>query len=168
MGSDQHVHPGRWSVRLRGNVDLTHLFGRVAVQRGPHEEHVGYRSGDGHERADQDLVEDRPALEHAEVQHRADEDESGAERGAHRRRVHALVEALQPEQAQGAAERESRAQHDQDAGGPVHSITSPRSRNFAAAAVETKPRAAMTSAASKYSVVPVRMPKVSTSSMPFT
>jgi len=95
------------------------------------------------------LVQHRTRFVQCEENHRADEDEPGAERGSHGRRMHALVEGLHAQQADGADEREARAGEDEERGGGDHSITSPRSRNLASAAVETNPITPMMSAASK-------------------
>ena len=83
-------------------------------------------------------------------------------RGAHRRRVHAGIESLHPQQPERADEREQpAADQEQRSGqrGPewqrhvAHgSITSPRNRNFASAMVPTKPNSAISSAMSKYTV----------------
>ncbi len=89
----------------------------------------------------------------------------------------AFVERWQAQKADRAEQRESRADHhqardeDYNPDGKVgdrsyrHSMTSPRIRNFASATVETKPRRPMTRAASKYTVRPLPIPKVTSSSM---
>ncbi len=79
--------------------------------------------------------------------------------GAERRCVQALVEAVELGKANGADQRQRGAQKDEERhqnGGPErkfcgigHSITSPRIMNLERATVETKPRIAMSSEASK-------------------
>ena len=75
--------------------------------------------------------------------------------------MHALEKALQAHQANGGGQRENGAgqqqQRHQDfgpqrhgQGSGAHSMTSPRSKNLAMAAVPTKPNRAISSAASKY------------------
>src|SRR5690606_41121439 len=98
-------------------------------------------------------------LQHGEADHRRHHDRARAPARAERRRVDAVVEGFQPEEAPGADQRQPRADEqegrDEDRrperkiGGVAHSITSPRIRNLASAAVATKPRTAMMSAASK-------------------
>src|SRR5581483_11958596 len=99
---------------------------------------------------DDDLVDYRARLEGGEVDNRASEHEGGAEGGAHSGRVNALVERAEAKQPERAKEGEKRASEDEKRGDRcAHSITSPRSRNLASAAVETKPSMPITSAASK-------------------
>src|ERR1043166_5197745 len=139
------------------------------MERRADQQHGGDRRPDRHENGDQHPVQHRAGFEGAEVNDRAGENQRGAERRTHGRRVHALIEGAQAKQPDRADEGEERAGEDQQRGdGFAHSITSPRRRNLASAAVETKPSMPITSAASKYSVVPWRMPSASTSSMPFT
>src|SRR5688572_13868347 len=64
----------------------------VAPQGSANQQHVGDRRAEGHEYADQDFVRDWAPFKRAEMQHRADKDESRSERRAHGWRVHPLVE----------------------------------------------------------------------------
>src|SRR5690606_4963189 len=116
--------------------------------------------------------------EHGEEDHRADQDAAGTESRAERRCMNALIEAFQAEKPEaadqgkrGAGDHEEGGQHRGPHGNVAafhHSITSPRIRNLARATVATKPSKAMTRAISKYSVLPVRMPNVSSSSIALT
>ena len=58
---------------------------------------------------DQDLVQHRARLERGEAEHRADQDAAGPSVVPKRRRMHALVEGLEPQQAERADEREAGA-----------------------------------------------------------
>src|SRR5689334_15004354 len=99
----------------------------------------------------------------------AGEHERGPDGRPHRRRMHALVEGVQAQKPERANARNERAgEHEEGRDVRAHSMTSPRSRNFPSAAVETNPRMPITSALSKYSVVFARMPKASTSSIAST
>src|SRR3546814_8486836 len=101
----------------------------------------------------------------------AGQQQERAQRRAQRRRVHALVEVLQPQQPERTDEREQRAgQHQRrdlnrrprrQGVEMAHSITSPRIRNFDRATVLAKPRRAMIRPASTLSRLPVRRPTVS-------
>src|SRR5688500_5686102 len=82
--------------------------------------------------------------------------------------MHALEESAHAHQAERSDEGEQRAGEHQQGGDGGHSITSPRSRNFAAAAVDTKPSMPITSAVSKKARLPAEMPKLRISSMAFT
>src|SRR5690606_6510187 len=114
---------------------------------------------DDNEEHDQQLMDDRPAERHRGMERRADEDERRAHARSQRGRMDALVEGREPHQPDGPDQRDESAAQDQQrdaelhpfgrVAGIAHSITSPRIRNFASAAVATKLSAPMTSAASK-------------------
>src|SRR5690606_36695555 len=104
-----------------------------------------------------------------------DADADVAHRETQGGRVDALVEGLQPHQADGAKQGEGGALHREaphDHGRPHgqvgsldHSMTSPRIRNLARAELLAQPTMAMISAASKYGCLPVRLPKTTIISM---
>src|SRR6185295_16959640 len=138
-----------WTIAQRADKSR-----RTPTPRRGHKENVadGRRCGD--ERADEQLVQ------RAQLKHRPAEDEGRAERGGHRCRMHALEEGLQPHEAQASAEGDNRTAQYEQGSRLAHSITSPRKRNLASAAVVTKPSSPMTSAPSKKSEVELRMPNV--------
>src|SRR5690554_7895311 len=95
------------------------------------------------------------------IQHGGDEETAGAYSDEDRRPVDALIKIRQPQQAQGADQRDQSAEHQQQRDGhgqpdtqighgpgeeTGHSIISPRIRNLASAIEDTKPITATSSA----------------------
>src|SRR6185437_348072 len=162
--------PGRRGRALpRGGLDP------VAIEGGAGQQHQRHRRRHGDEDEDQNLVQHRARLQDAEIDGRGQQHEGGPEAGAEGGGVHAFEEAAEPHQADGADQGDRRAGNDQqgdqyrrpfgECREPAHSITSPRIRNLARARVPTKLTTPITSAASKYTVLPVRMPNVTSTSM---
>src|SRR5699024_3856452 len=147
-------------------------------QRGAHRQRGRNRRGHGNAGADQQHMQDRPPLHHAVKDDGAGQYQVQAQRRGQGRRMYALIEIAQRQQAQrtNAGQQCTRQhQHADQQRGPArqvrqrsHSITSPRSRNLAKAELPMKLSSAMIRAASTYSMLPVRMPMVSNSSMPLT
>src|SRR5690606_3569779 len=115
------------------------------------------------------------ALDMAGKDGRGDDDAAGPPACAQRGRVQAVVEFFQPGKAKRADHGQRGAKHDEsryEDRDPqrnicqrVHSITSPRNRNFASATVATKPMTAITIAASKKKIEPSRIPVTRNSSI---
>ena len=104
----------RWSKRSGGRVrwrDVGVAFRAIPVERGAAEEHQGHRSGHRNEDADEDLVDDRPRLQHREEDDGRYDDARCSPAGAKSRGVDAVVEAAQPHQAEGAEQRQPRPQN---------------------------------------------------------
>ena len=135
------------------------LLRPVPVKRRTPQQHQRHRRRYRHEDADEDFVEGEAVAGDGEIDDRGHDDAAGAPAGAECGRMQALIEAVELGKADGADQRQRGAQKDEERhqnGGPerkfcgiVHSITSPRIMNLERATVETKPRIAMSSEASK-------------------
>src|SRR3954447_8159003 len=142
-----------WSANLRT------LFCGIAKSRCAHQYGQGNRRGYQAKPDDQDFVQHGPALKYRKANDRSSCNEYGAQRRPERRRVDPLVECAEPQEAQRTDQCDDGASKNEkcrESSSPgrqvfdaVHSITSPRSRNFASATVPTKPKRAMARAASK-------------------
>src|SRR5690606_19788025 len=122
----------------------------------------------------------RTLLTAGEIQHGGNKETAGAHGDEHRRAVDALEEVRQAQQAEGADEGDQAAQDQQQGDGDgqpdrqihhpraqelTHSMISPRIRNLARAMEETKPSRAISSAASKYTMLEKRIPSSRMNSM---
>src|SRR6185503_16051548 len=149
---------------------------RAAVDGRAREQHRRNRRRHHEEKRDQQRVHDGPAFYGRRHENRREQHAAGAERRAHRRRVHAREEVGQPHEAECPDGREEAGCDQQKCGGHrgpsrklAHgSMTSPRSRNFAEATVPTKPNSAISKAMSKYADESERTPSTRRNSMPFT
>src|SRR5690606_5523773 len=161
---------------IRGNIGIS--LGPVTIQSRAGEQNERYGRGQGHEDQDQDFMDGRARTHNREVEYRGKDDEHRARTRAERGRMKSLVESPQAQQAYRAEHSRRRAGHHQDRnpegrprrefGSCRHSMTSPRIRNLASASVLVNPSSAMTSADSKYRVLPVWIPNTRSISIALT
>src|SRR5512132_2343306 len=176
---------GRWSrgPHLAASIAALVQRGRngcaglaLAKQRGAREQHGRHRRRDRKQDVDHQRIERELRVERRKVDDRGKRCTPGGQRVGERGRMHALEKSAQTKEAEGrgdakraAGEQQQRDQHfDPEGKRAAHSITSPRSRNFASAAELTKPNSAIRSAATKYMLLAKRIPSTSITSMPFT